>query len=130
MLKDKKILLIIGGGIAAFKCYELIRNLRDEGAKVTPVLTDAGKEFVTPLSISVLSESKVHMELFDLNNETQMGHIELSRASDIVLVVPATANLLAKMAGGISDDLATTLLLATDKDVVVVPAMNVKMWEH
>ncbi len=130
MLKGKKILLIIGGGIAAFKCHDLIRNLRDEGAAVIPVLTDAGKEFVTPLSISVLSESKVHLDLFDFNNEIQMGHIELSRASDIVLVVPATANLIAKMAGGLADDLATTLLLATDKEVVVAPAMNVKMWEH
>lgn len=130
MLKGKRILLIIGGGIAAFKCHDLIRNLRDEGAQVTPVLTDSGKEFVTPLSISVLSESKVYMELFDSNDEAQMGHIELSRASDIVLVVPATANLLAKMAGGIADDLATTLLLATDKEVIVAPAMNVKMWEH
>jgi phosphopantothenoylcysteine decarboxylase/phosphopantothenate--cysteine ligase len=130
MLKGKTILLIIGGGIAAFKCHDLIRNLREEGAEITPVLTEAGKEFVTPLSISVLSDSKVHMELFDFNNETQMGHIELSRSADIVLVVPATANLLAKMAAGISNDLATTLLLATDKEVVVAPAMNVKMWEH
>ena len=130
MLKGKKILLIIGGGIAAFKCHDLIRNLRDEGAEVTSVLTDAGKEFVTPISISVLSESKVYLDLFDFNNESQMGHIELSRASDIVLIVPATANLIAKMAGGIADDLATTLLLATDKKVLVAPAMNVKMWEH
>ena len=130
MLKGKKILLIIGGGIAAFKCHDLIRKLRDKGAHVTPVLTEAGKEFVTPLSISVLSSSKVYMELFDFDDEIQMGHIELSRASDIVLVVPATANLLAKMAGGMADDLATTLLLATNKKVFVAPAMNVKMWEH
>lgn len=130
MLKGKKILLIIGGGIAAFKCHDLIRKLRDKGAHVTPVLTEAGKEFVTPLSISVLSSSKVYTELFDFDDEIQMGHIELSRASDVVLVVPATANLLAKMAGGMADDLATTLLLATDKKVFVAPAMNVKMWEH
>ena len=130
MLKGKKILLIIGGGIAAFTCHDLIRKLRDKGAHVTPVLTEAGKEFVTPLSISVLSSSKVYTELFDFDDEIQMGHIELSRASDVVLVVPATANLLAKMAGGMADDLATTLLLATDKKVFVAPAMNVKMWEH
>ena len=130
MLKGKKILLIIGGGIAAFKCHDLIRKLRDKGAHVTPVLTEAGKEFVTPLSISVLSSSKVYTELFDFDDEIQMGHIELSRASDVVLVVPATANLLAKMAGGMADDLATTLLLATDKKVFVAPAMNVKMREH
>lgn len=130
MLNGKKILLIIGGGIAAFKCHDLIRGLREAGASVTPVLTEAGKEFVTPLSISVLSGSKVYSDLFDLEDETQMGHIELSRNSDLIVIVPATADLLAKMASGLANDLASTLLLATDTDVLAAPAMNVRMWEH
>lgn len=130
MLSGKRILLIIGGGISAFKALDLIRRLRECGASVTPVLTRAGEEFVTPLSASALSANKVYRDLFDLTDEAEMGHIELSRAADLVVVVPATADLLAKMAGGLANDLASTLLLATDKRVLVAPAMNVRMWEH
>ncbi|CTQ48129.1 bifunctional phosphopantothenoylcysteine decarboxylase/phosphopantothenate--cysteine ligase CoaBC [Jannaschia donghaensis] len=130
MLTDKTILLIIGGGIAAFRSLDLMRRLRDRGAHVTPVLTHAAEEFVTPLSVSALAASKVYRDLFDLTDEAEMGHIELSRAADLVLVCPATANLMARMAGGLADDLATTLLLATDTPVMIVPAMNVRMWEH
>ena len=130
MLVEKRILLIIGGGIAAFKSLDLIRKLREQGATVTPVLTRAAEEFVTPLSASALSAQKVYRDLFDLTDEAEMGHIKLSRAADLVVVVPATADLMAKMAGGLANDLATTLLLATDKPVMIVPAMNVKMWEH
>ena len=130
MLTDRTILLIIGGGIAAFKTLDLIRRLRERGARVVPVLTRAGQEFVTPLSVAALAGEKVHNELFDLTEEAEMGHIELSRAADLVVVAPATADLLAKMAAGLADDLASTLLLATDKRVLVAPAMNVRMWEH
>ncbi len=130
MLADKRILLIIGGGIAAFKSLDLIRRLREQGASVTPVLTKAGAEFVTPLSVSALASEKVYQELFDLNAEAEMGHIELSRAADLVVVAPGTADLMAKMAGGLANDLASTLLLATDKSVLVAPSMNVRMWEH
>ncbi|WP_179378303.1 bifunctional phosphopantothenoylcysteine decarboxylase/phosphopantothenate--cysteine ligase CoaBC [Jannaschia marina] len=130
MLTDKTILLIIGGGIAAFRSLELMRRLRERGARVTPVLTPAAEQFVTPLSVSALAASKVYRDLFDLTDEAEMGHIELSRASDLVLVCPATANLMARMAQGQADDLATTLLLATDTPVMIVPAMNVRMWEH
>ena len=130
MLTDKRILLIIGGGIAAFKSLDLIRRLRDQGATVTPVLTRAAEEFVTPLSASALSAEKVYRDLFDLTDEAEMGHIELSRAADLVVVAPATADLMAKMAGGLANDLASTLLMATDKRVLIVPAMNVRMWEH
>ncbi len=130
MLADKTILLVIGGGIAAFKSLELIRRLRELGAKVTPVLTSAGAEFVTPLSVSALAASPVHTDLFDLTDETEMGHIELSRSADLVVVCPATADFLAKMATGLANDLASTLLLATDKRVLVAPAMNVRMWTH
>lgn len=130
MLADKRILLIIGGGIAAFKSLDLIRRLREQGASVTPVLTKAGAEFVTPLSVSALASEKVYQELFDLNAEAEMGHIELSRAADLVVVAPGTADLMAKMAGGLANDLASTLLLATDKRVLVAPSMNVRMWEH
>ena len=130
MLADKRILLIIGGGVAAFKALDLIRRLRERGASVTPVLTRAGQEFVTPLSASALAAEKVYTDLFDLTDEAEMGHIELSRAADLVVVVPATADLMAKMAGGHADDLASTLLMATDKRVLVAPAMNVRMWEH
>ena len=130
MLADKRILLIIGGGIAAFKSLDLIRRLRQQGAFVTPVLTKAGAEFVTPLSVSALASEKVYQELFDLNAEAEMGHIELSRAADLVVVAPGTADLMAKMAGGLANDLASTLLLATDKRVLVAPSMNVRMWEH
>ncbi len=130
MLAGRRILLIIGGGIAACKVPELIRRLRDQGAEVTPVLTRAGAEFVTPLSIAALAGRAVHQELFDLTAEAEMGHIQLSRAADLVVVAPATANLMARMAGGHADDLATTLLMATDKPVLIAPAMNVRMWEH
>ncbi len=130
MLTDKRILLIIGGGIAAFKSLDLIRRLRDQGASITPVLTRAAEEFVTPLSASALSAEKVYRDLFDLTDEAEMGHIELSRAADLVVVAPATADLMAKMAGGLANDLASTLLMATDKRVLIVPAMNVRMWEH
>ncbi len=130
MLAGKRILLIIGGGIAAYKTLELIRRLRDAGAAVTPVLTRAGEEFVTPLSVSALAGTAVHRDLFDLTQEAEIGHIQLSRAADLVVAAPATADLMAKMAGGHADDLATTLLLATDKPVLLAPAMNVRMWDH
>ncbi|MFD0859675.1 bifunctional phosphopantothenoylcysteine decarboxylase/phosphopantothenate--cysteine ligase CoaBC [Roseovarius aquimarinus] len=129
-LAGKRILLIIGGGIAAFKTLDLIRRLRERGAAVTPVLTRAGAEFVTPLSVSALAGQKVYTDLFDLTDEAEMGHIQLSRSADLVLVAPATADLMAKMAGGHANDLATTLLLATDTPVMIAPAMNVRMWEH
>ena len=130
MLADKRILLIIGGGIAAYKALDLIRRLREQGAAVTPVLTRAGEEFVTPLSVSALATQKVYRDLFDLTDEAEMGHIELSRAADLVVVAPATADLMAKMAGGLANDLASTLLLATDKRVMIAPSMNVRMWDH
>ena len=130
MLADKRILLIIGGGIAAYKALELIRLLRKEGAAVTPVLTRAGAEFVTPLSVSALAGEKVYTQLFDLTDEAEMGHIQLSRVADLLVVAPATADLMAKMAQGRADDLASTLLLATDTPVMVAPAMNVRMWQH
>jgi phosphopantothenoylcysteine decarboxylase/phosphopantothenate--cysteine ligase len=130
MPSSKNILLIITGSIAAYKSLELIRRLRELGHKVTCVLTKGGAEFVTPLSVAALSEQKVYSELFDLKDETEMGHIRLSREADVVLVVPASADILAKMAHGLADDLATTLLLATSAPVFVAPAMNVKMWEH
>ena len=130
MLAGKRILLIVGGGIAAFKALDLIRRLREAGASVTPVLTRAAQEFVTPLSASALAAEKVYLDLFDLTDEAEMGHIELSRAADLLAVVPATADLMAKMANGHADDLASTLLMATDKRVLVAPAMNVRMWEH
>ena len=125
-----RILLIVGGGIAAYKAAELIRLLRKQGHSVTPVLTEGGSHFVTPMSLAALAESPVYTSLWDLKDEAEMGHIQLSRAADLVLVAPATADLLARMAAGISNDLATTLLLATDKPVVVAPAMNVRMWQH
>jgi len=125
-----RVLLIVGGGIAAFKIPELIRHLRREGIAVVPVLTEAGAEFVTPLTLSALAESPCHTELFDLTRESEMGHIQLSRNADLVVVAPATANLMARMAGGLANDLASTLLLATDKPVLIAPAMNVRMWEH
>ena len=125
-----RILLIVGGGIAAYKAAELIRLLRKEGHSVTPVLTEGGAHFVTPMSLAALAESPVYTSLWDLKDEAEMGHIQLSRNADLVLVCPATADLLARMAGGSADDLATTLLLATDKPVVVAPAMNVRMWQH
>ncbi len=130
MLSGKRILLIIAGGIAAYKSLDLIRRLRERGATVRCILTRAGAEFVTPLSVSALSEQTVHGDLFSLTDENEMGHIRLSREADLVVVAPATANIMAKMANGIADDLATTALLATDKIVMAVPAMNVRMWEH
>jgi phosphopantothenoylcysteine decarboxylase / phosphopantothenate---cysteine ligase len=130
MLADKRILLIIGGGIAAFKSLDLIRRLRKRGAFVTPVLTKSGAEFVTPLSVSALAGEKIYSDLFDLTSEAEMGHIELSRSADLIVVAPGTADLMAKMAGGLANDLASTLLLATDKRVLVAPSMNVRMWEH
>ena len=125
-----RLLLIIGGGIAAYKALELVRLLKKAGHSVTPVLTKGGEHFVTPMALGALGQSRVYTSLWDLKDEVEMGHIELSRAADVLLVCPATADLLARMAGGIADDLATTLLLATDKPVVVAPAMNVRMWQH
>ncbi|MFV1494967.1 bifunctional phosphopantothenoylcysteine decarboxylase/phosphopantothenate--cysteine ligase CoaBC [Phaeobacter sp. JH20_02] len=130
MLANKRILLIIGGGIAAYKSLELIRRLQDQGAEVVPVLTRAGEEFVTPLSVSALAGQAVHRDLFDLTAEAEMGHIQLSRSADLLVVAPATADLMAKMAHGHANDLASTLLLATDTPVLLAPAMNVRMWQH
>jgi phosphopantothenoylcysteine decarboxylase/phosphopantothenate--cysteine ligase len=130
MLSGKHILLIIGGGIAAYKSLELIRRLQDKGARVTPVLTRAGEEFVTPLSVSALAGTAVHRDLFDLTAEAEMGHIQLSRSADLLVVAPATADLMAKMAQGHANDLASTLLLATDTPILLAPAMNVRMWQH
>ena len=130
MLTGKRILLIIGGGISAYKSLDLIRKLRERGATVTPVLTGAATEFVTPLSVAALSGSKIYGELFDLTDEAEMGHIQLSRSADLIVVAPATADLMAKMAHGLANDLASTLLLATDTPVLVAPAMNVRMWDH
>jgi len=129
-LSGKRVLLIISGGIAAYKALELVRLLRRAGCGVTCVLTDNGGQFVTALSLQALSESKVYTDLFSLTDESEMGHIQLSRAADLVVVAPATGNILARMAAGLADDLATTLLLATDKKVLVAPAMNVRMWLH
>ena len=126
----KRILLIVGGGIAAYKACELIRLMRKADLSVRCVLTDGGAQFVTAMTLAALSEQKVHTSLWDLKDEAEMGHIELSREADLVVVCPATANLMAKMAAGIADDLATTLLLATDKAVLAAPAMNVRMWLH
>jgi phosphopantothenoylcysteine decarboxylase / phosphopantothenate---cysteine ligase len=125
-----KVLLVVGGGIAAYKSCELVRLIRRGGGEVTCVLTEGGSQFVTPMALAALSENKVYTNLFDLKDEVEMGHIQLSRQADLVVVCPATADLLAKMAAGIADDLATTLILATDKPVMAVPAMNVKMWLH
>jgi len=130
MLTDKRILLIIAGGIAAYKSLELIRRLRERGAWVTPVLTRAAEEFVTPLSVSSLAGEKVYRDLFDLTDEAEMGHIQLSRSADLIVVAPGTADLMAKMAHGMANDMASTLLLATDTPVLVAPAMNVRMWDH
>ena len=125
-----KILLIVGGGIAAYKACELIRLCRKADIGVTCVLTAGGAHFITPMTLAALSENPVHTTLWDLKNEAEMGHIQLSREADLVVVAPATADLMAKMAAGIADDLATTLLLATDKPVLAAPAMNVRMWQH
>jgi len=125
-----RILLVIGGGIAAYKAAELVRLIRRDGGSVTCVLTESGSRFVTPLTLAALSENAVHTTLWDLKNEVEMGHIRLSREADLVVVCPATADLMARMAAGMADDLATTLLLATDKPAMAVPAMNVRMWQH
>jgi phosphopantothenoylcysteine decarboxylase/phosphopantothenate--cysteine ligase len=124
------VLLIVGGGIAAYKCLELVRLLRGQGIAVRPVLTQAGAQFVTPLSLAALCEDKVHTDLFSLTDEAEMGHIRLSRSADLIVVAPATADLMARAAAGLANDLATTLLLATDTPVMMVPTMNVRMWTH
>lgn len=129
-MNGKRVLLVIGGGIAAYKACELIRLIRKAGGDVTCVLTKGGAQFVTPMSLAALSEAEVYTSLWNLKNETEMGHIQLSREANLIVVCPATADLMAKMAAGIADDLATTLLLATDTQVMAVPAMNVRMWEH
>lgn len=129
-LAGKRVLLIVAGGIAAYKALELVRLLRAQDCSVTCVLTKAGREFVTPLSLQALSEAKVYTDLFSLTDESEMGHIQLSRSADLLVVAPASADILAKMAAGIAGDLASTLLLATDKQVLVAPAMNVRMWLH
>lgn len=130
MLEGKRILLVIAGGIAAYKSLDLIRRLRERGAAVRCVLTAGGAQFVTPLAVAALSEDKVYQHLFSLTDESEMGHIRLSREADLVLVAPATADLMAKMAAGLCDDLASTALLATDKPVMIAPSMNVMMWGH
>ena len=129
-MTQKRILLIISGGIAAYKSLELIRELRRRDIACRCIVTKGGQEFVTPLSISALSGDKVYTELFNLSDEAEMGHIELSRSADLVVACPATADLMAKAAGGLANDLASTTLLATDKPVLMVPAMNVRMWQH
>ncbi|KHK89532.1 phosphopantothenoylcysteine decarboxylase domain-containing protein [Novosphingobium malaysiense] len=129
-MSGPRILLVVGGGIAAYKACELVRTIRKEGGDVTCVVTEAGTKFVTPMALAALSEKPVYTTLWDLKNEAEMGHIQLSREADLVVVCPATADLMAKMASGIADDLATTMLLATDKPVMAVPAMNVRMWQH
>ena len=130
MLAGKNILLIISGGIAAYKSLDLIRRIRERGALVTPVMTKAAAEFVTPLSVSALAGEKVYQDLFDLTTESDMGHIQLSRSADLIVVAPASADLMAKMTNGMANDLASTLLLATDTPVLIAPAMNVRMWNH
>ena len=129
-MSDKRVLLIVGGGIAAYKALELTRLLRKAGIAVRPLLTAAGAQFVTPLTLSALAEDKVYADLFSLTDEAEMGHIELSRSADLIVVVPATADLMAKAANGLAGDLASTVLLATDKPVLMAPAMNVRMWHH
>ena len=129
-LQNRRILLIISGGIAAYKCLDLIRRLREQGARVRCVLTEGGAQFVTPLSVAALSEEKVYTALWSLTDESEMGHIRLSREADLVVVAPASANMIAKMAQGMADDLASTVLLATDKPVMIAPAMNVMMWQN
>jgi len=129
-MADKRILLIIGGGIAAYKSLELIRELKRRSIASRCILTEAAKQFVTPMSVAALSGDKVYDQLFSLTDEAEMGHIELSRSADLIVVCPATANLMAKATHGLADDLASTTLLATDTDVMMVPAMNVRMWEH
>ena len=129
-LSNKKILLVICGGISAYKCLEIIRGLKKNNAKVKTILTKSAKEFVTPLSISSLSQEKVYEDMFSIENETEMDHISLSRWADLILVAPATANTISKLSSGSADDLASTVILASDKEIYLVPAMNVRMWEH
>jgi phosphopantothenoylcysteine decarboxylase / phosphopantothenate---cysteine ligase len=129
-MDQRRVLLVVGGGVAAYKALELVRLLRKAGVAVRPVLTRAGAQFVTPLSLSALAEDRVYDDLFSLTDEAEMGHIQLSRSADLVVVAPATADLMAKAANGLAGDLASTLLLATDKPVLMAPAMNVRMWEH
>jgi phosphopantothenoylcysteine decarboxylase/phosphopantothenate--cysteine ligase len=129
-LSQRRVLLIVGGGVAAYKALELVRLLRKADIAVSPILTEAGAQFVTPLSLAALAEEKVHAELFNLTDEAEMGHIQLSRSADLVVVAPATADLMAKAANGLAGDLASTTLLATDKPVLMAPAMNVRMWLH
>ena len=129
-MAQKRILLIVAGGIAAYKSLELVRLLKRQGLAVRAVMTKSANEFVTPLSMGVMTEDQVYGDMFDLKDEREIGHIQLSRQADLVVICPATANILAKMASGIADDLATTVLLATDKPVLAVPAMNVRMWNH
>ena len=126
----KRVLLIVSGGIAAYKSLDLIRRLRERGIAVRCVLTEGGAQFVTPLSLSALSEDKVYGEIFSLTDESEMGHIQLSRSANLLVVAPASADIMARMAAGLASDLATTVLLATDKPVMFAPAMNVRMWEH
>ncbi|MBV8168454.1 MAG: bifunctional phosphopantothenoylcysteine decarboxylase/phosphopantothenate synthase, partial [Alphaproteobacteria bacterium] len=130
MLDGRNILLILGGGIAAYKSLELIRRLRDRGCTVRAAMTEAATHFVTPLSVSALTENKVYKDLFSLTDESEMGHIRLSRESDLIVVAPATADLMARMAAGMANDLAAAVLLATDKPVLLAPTMNVMMWNH
>jgi phosphopantothenoylcysteine decarboxylase/phosphopantothenate--cysteine ligase len=130
VMTQPRILLIVSGGIAAYKALELVRLLKAKGMAVRAVMTESAKEFVTPLSLGVLTEDHVYGDMFDLKEEREIGHIQLSREADLIVIAPATANLLAKMAGGIADDLATTILLATDKPVLACPAMNWRMWHH
>ena len=129
-MAQPRILLVVGGGIAAYKACELVRLIKKGGGEVTCVLTEGGSQFVTPMSLAALSGNQVFSSLWDLKDEAEIGHIQLSRQADLVVVCPATADLMAKMAAGIADDLGTTLILATDKPVLAVPAMNVRMWEH
>ena len=129
-MSERRVLLIVGGGVAAYKALELVRLFRKAGVAVRPILTEAGRQFVTPLSLAALCEDKVYADLFSLTDEAQMGHIELSRSADLVVAAPATADLMAKAAAGLAGDLASTTLLATDKPVLMAPAMNVRMWLH
>jgi len=129
-LKTKSILLIISGGIAAYKSLELIRLLKKSGASVRCILTKGGEQFVTPLSVSALCEEQVFTDLWSLKDETEMGHIRLSRETDLIVIAPATANIIAQMANGLAEDLATTTLLASDKPALIAPAMNHKMWSN
>ena len=129
-IKNKKILLVIGGGISAYKSLDLIRYLKKDSFEIKTVLTRSGKQFVTPLSLVSLSKGKVYENLFDKENEAEIDHIALSRWADLILVVPATANLISKLSQGKADDLASTLMLASNKDIILAPAMNVRMWKH